>query len=481
MSVRRGSHARPSRWSGVVGAAVGLLVALGWSGAAPAQSPAAPLELEEVLDSVRGTHPGLEEAQQVVEERDGKAFAARGGFDPVLSIKGKWAPVGYYPKGHLDALVQQATPLWGISAYAGYRIGLGSYEVYKGDLQTREGGEVRAGINIPLWRNGPIDERRAKIRRTKLERRGAEYELDAAQLFIERDATKAYWAWVAAGKNLEVAQALLEIAKAREAGLTEQVAAGSVRPIVLTDNRRLMLDREAKVVEAELKLQSATLELSLFLRDREQRPVRPGAERLPPGFPGTGLTDLGSLDDAVARALQQRPDALALEVKREAAGVDVRLAANQRGPKADLQAFAARDMGPGLAELQPTELGVGMTVEMALPLRKARGEYRAAQAKAAQVDAKRRGLRDKVEAEVRKAWVSVEAAQQRVGLAQDQRDAAAQLAEAERELLRQGSSDLLAVNLREVAEANAATLEIDALANYHQARADLVAAVGGTL
>lgn len=456
---------------------VTLLVGL-WASLARAEAPAAPLELPEVLESVRRTHPGLEGAQQVVAQRDAQEFAARGGFDPKLSIRGKWAPVGYYPQGQVDALVKQETPVWGIGLYAGYRLGLGSYQVYKGDLQTLSGGEVRAGVNVPIWRGGPIDERRAKLRKARIEQKGARLRYDAEQLALERDAAKAYWSWVAAGQTLEVNEQLLAIAEARDAALREQVAAGSVPAIVLTDNQRLVLDRQAKVVDARRKLQAASLKLSLFLRDDRLRPVRPEPERLPSAMPGTGI-DRGSLDDAVARALQQRPDALALDADREAAQVEVRLARNQRAPAVDLQAFAARDFGGGPAELRPTELGVGVTVEMALPLRKARGEFRAAQAKVGQVDAKRRALRDKVEAEVREAWVTVDAAEQRVELARLQRDAAEQLAEAERELLRAGGSDLLAVNLRERAAADAATLEIDALADFHRAHADLVAAVGG--
>lgn len=462
---------------GLVGV-VGVVAVLGlWPSRAQA-SPSSPLLLDEVLDSVRRTHPELEGAQQVVAQRDAEEFAARGGFDPKLTIRGKWAPVGYYPQGQVDALVKQETPVWGIGLYAGYRLGLGSYPVYKGDLQTLSGGEVRAGINVPLWRGGPIDERRAKLRKARIEREGASLRYDAELLAVERDAAKAYFRWVAAGQSLGVAERLLSIAEARDEALREQVAAGSVPAIVLIDNQRLVLDRQAKVVESRRKLRTAALDLSLYLRDARLRPIRPEIERLPEHLPDATI-DAGSLDDAVARALDRRPDARALDADRAAAEVQVRLARNQRAPAVDVQAFAARDLGGGPAELRPTELGVGVTVEMALPLRKARGELRAAQAKVGQVDAKRRALRDRVEAEVREAWVSVEAAAQRVTLARLQRDAAEELAEAERELLRAGSSDLLDVNLRERAAADAATLEIDALAEYHSAHADLAAAVGG--
>ncbi len=451
-------------------------VALAASTAAPQAST---LSLEEVLMSVRRTHPDLEAAQWRIEERDGQALAARGGFDPVASIRGKWAPVGYYPAGQVDALIRQATPIWGVSAYAGYRLGLGSYAVYKGEMQTLSGGELRAGINVPLWRDGPIDRRRAKIRETEIKVGAAYAQQSADQLAVERDATKAYWSWVAAGGALRVARELLSIAEVRAASLVEQVEAGSVPPLMVTDNRRLVLDRGAKAVAAERTFRAATLSLSLFLRDADLQPIRPSEARLPPGLPAVGSRSLGTVRDAILLALERRPDARVLDAARETAALQIQLAGNQRAPAVDLQAFVAKDFGVGPAELAPTELGLGFTVELALPLRQARGEYRAARARAGRVDAKRRSLRDRIEAEVRDAFVAVEAAEQRVYLAQEQLDVARTLADAERDLLRQGSSDLLAVNLRELAVADAATSEIRALADYHRAQADLVATVGG--
>ncbi|HFE46656.1 MAG TPA: hypothetical protein ENJ18_14370, partial [Nannocystis exedens] len=345
------------------------------------------LGLEEVLASVRATHPDLEAAQWRIDERDGEALAARGGFDPVVSIRGKWAPVGYYPSGQVDALVRQATPIWGISAYAGYRLGLGSYAIYKGELQTLSGGELRAGVNVPLWRDGPIDRRRAKIGETEIKVRAAYAQRSADLLAVERDATKAYWSWVAAGAALRVARELLSIAEARAASLAQQVAAGSLPALMIIDNRRLVLDRGTKAIEAERKFRAATLSLSLFFRDAELQPIRPSEAQLPPAFPAVDLRSLGTVKSAVMQALERRPDVHVLEAAREAAALRIRLTANQRAPAVDLQAFVSKDLGIGPAELSPTELGVALSVEFALPLRQARGEHRAARARGGRVDA----------------------------------------------------------------------------------------------
>ena len=443
-----------------------------------AAAAAPPLRLEEVLRSVVETHPGIEAADRKVDQARGKEFAARGGFDPELTIRGKYAPIGYYQNGQVDVLVRQATPAWGLGVFAGYRIGLGTFPAYRGGAETLSGGELRAGIDIPVWRDGPIDARRAKIQRTKIQRDGAQRSRDATQLANERKAASAYWAWVAAGQRLRVARDLLAIAERRDAGLNEQAAAGAIERIKLVDNRRLVLDRMGKVVTAERKFEQASLKLSLFLRDADQKTIRVGEDRVPTDFPEPGQIDVTSDDGEVDAALARRPDLAALDATREAAQVDVRLAKNQRAPSVNVQSYVAKDIGNGVAELQPVEWGVGVMVGMPLPLREARGNYRAAKAGLATVDAERRGLRDRIGAEVRSALVALRAAQQSILLARQQVSAADQLADAERIRFSEGASDLVTVNLRELAAADAANQEIDALADYHRAVADFMTASG---
>src|SRR5690606_36158732 len=59
---------------------------------APTVSAAEPLTVQDVLASVDATHPDLEIAERGVEAAAGRSFGARGGFDPVLSIRGRWNP-----------------------------------------------------------------------------------------------------------------------------------------------------------------------------------------------------------------------------------------------------------------------------------------------------------------------------------------------------------------------------------------------------
>jgi outer membrane protein TolC len=85
--------------------------------------------------------------------------------------------------------------------------------------------------------------------------------------------------------------------------------------------------------------------------------------------------------------------------------------------------------------------------------------------------------KDRVEAEVRDSLSALEAAWKRVGLARRQRGLAVQLEKAERTRFDLGESNLLLVNLREQASADAALVEAEALGTWLRAQADYRAAL----
>lgn len=436
------------------------------------------LTLDEILDGLIAADPRLEAAQRKLDIAEGKLLAARGGFDTKLGMRGLVQPLSYYRHGIVDVRVEQPTPLWGLGVWAGWRLGLGDFPVYDGKLLTADGGELRVGATLPLWQGGAIDRTRADIRQAKLGRARAELELDAKQLELQAKAAKVYWDWVAAGLGLEIERSLLDIALARDAGLRRQIELGATEAIVGTDNRRLVVDREARVVKAERDFQAAALELSLYLRDAAGEPILAGADRLPPSMPGVRPPKLIDIDAEIQAAIERRPDLAATLTTREQAEVEVRLAKNMRGPAIDVSAWVAKDIGPGPAELLPVEVAAVVEFEIPIPLRKARGQLQAARAEVGRIDAELRFARDRVAVDVRDAHSAVAAAFQRARLAGEQVELARELARAELRRFNLGAGDLLLVNLRELATATAAREEVDALANYFVATAQLDVATG---
>ena len=113
------------------------------------------LQLSEAIESVRRSHQLIIAALADKRAAEGELQAARGGFDPVLKTRGDITPIGAYPNGRFEIGVEQPTPLWGAQLFAGYRVSVGDFPDYDGKLVTNQYGEARAGLMVPLLRNGP--------------------------------------------------------------------------------------------------------------------------------------------------------------------------------------------------------------------------------------------------------------------------------------------------------------------------------------
>ena len=126
------------------------------------------MTLDAVLSSVRERYPLLEGAQKDVEAAGADIRSSEGAFDIQWKTRVASSVLGYYQNDRFDSLIEKPTTLWGTNLFAGYRLGIGDFAIYDGKLKTNPGGELRAGFNIPLWRDGPTDRRRANISRAKL-------------------------------------------------------------------------------------------------------------------------------------------------------------------------------------------------------------------------------------------------------------------------------------------------------------------------
>jgi len=450
------------------------------SATATATAAGGALELPTVLRSVSAHHPLLRAEQLGTRVARAKADAARGHWDPSLSIHANALRLGYYENQQLGATVKQSTPLWGARLEAGYRLGTGEYPAYKGELQTLSSGELRAGIEVPLWKDGPIDARRAAIRSSALRQDAQQCEQRATLIDLQRAAAEAYYRWVAAGHETRIQQALLDVAEERNEALMARAELGSVPPILVTDNERLVLDRRSKLVEAKRAFADAALQLSLFLRSEDLTTTTPAESALPERMPRSVPLLASEVGVDEAAALRQRPEIRTLRREREAAQVDLDLAENQVAPDLVARGYVSRDFGVGSETLAGTELLVGVRFEMPLLLTTARAKSSEARARVDQWRARERNLTDAIRATVARARVSVDAARRQAALAHEQVSAARQLARAERERFVNGASDLVVVNLREIAAADAERLEVRALEELQTAYARYLAALGTT-
>jgi outer membrane protein TolC len=432
-------------------------------------APRDELRLDEVLRSVDRAFPLIAAASHDQDEAEGALLSAEGGFDPVVKASGTYEPIGGYPKQYFSAGVEQPTPVWGTTVFAGYRYGSGLYPVYDRKLETNELGEVRGGVKVPLWRDGPIDRRRASIRQAELAVSLAKLSVQQQRIEARRVAALRYFDWVAAGQRLDIVRSWLKLAAERDVGLAARAERGDIPAIERTENQRTILQRQIALIAAERELAQAGLELSLFLRDDNGRSRVPSPLRLPSKLPRPAAIPTASAEREEARALAERPDLKRFQLARERSRIDAELASNQQNPAVDLTVFGARQFGDGDPARGETVVGASLSLELPVLNRVQNGREQSANAAVARTDEQTRFARDRAVADVRSSLVAMETSRQRAAMAGAELRLATELAEAELRRFELGEGNLLLVNLREQAYAEAALREADASADYHRA------------
>lgn len=439
----------------------------------PAGQPNEVLQLEQVVESVHRSFPLLEAALLNRDLAAGEHLAAHGAFDLKLKGATENGPLGFYQTYRQSIGVEQPT-YGGGSLFGGYRIGRGNFQPWYGERQTNDGGEFRAGVAVPLARNVNIDARRAQLWRTNVDRQLAEPEIRLQLIDFVRAASYSYWDWVAAGRRHQIAAALLKIAKDRNEAIRRKVETGDTEPPVLQDNRRLIVSREAKLIEAQRKRQQAAIKLSLFYRDDRGEPLVVDDGQLA-DFPVPQTVDEEALAADIEVALESRPELLALNLLSEQLKIDLAEARNDLLPDVQAVVVGSQDVGAPASsknDKSQYELEAGLFLDVPVQRRKARGKMSALEGKLGQLAAKRHMTADKITTEVQAVYAALVAAYQQIERARESAELADRLAEIERRKFELGESDLLSVNLREQQAAEAQGTEVDAMYEYFAARAD---------
>lgn len=459
----------------LAGALCGVLIAVAACRDAAAETlprAADELGLEEVLRSVDQSFPLIAAAALEQEEAQASLLSSAGGFDPSLRASGTYEPISGYPKQYFTSQIEQPTALWGTTFFAGYRYGSGKIPIYDGRLETNEYGEIRGGARVPLWRDGPIDRRRASIRQGELGVTLAKLSADQQRLEARRVASLRYWDWVAAGRRLEILRAWLGLAVVRDAALAVRAESGDIPEIDRTENQRTILQRQTAVVGAERDLGQAGMEVALFFRGADGGALTPPLRRLPRALPEAVAADIPNARAEEELAVARRPDVKRFDLIRDRSRIEADLARNQQKPAIDVTLYGARQFGAGDPARGEPVAGVSLVLDIPLRNRVQIGREQGAEATIAKTEQQKRYARDRIVADVRAALVTIEASRQRAAMAQKEVGVATQLAQAELRRFELGEGNLLLVNLREQANAEAAIREVDALADFQRAVAN---------
>ncbi|MCR9094911.1 MAG: TolC family protein [bacterium] len=456
------------------------------SAAPPAEDS---LLLEAVLESASLHFPSLQALQAELDLRAAQLQSSRGAFDVRLGVEGELRPEGFYERDTLGVDLEAPTRLWGTTFSGGYRIGDGDAASYDAGALTDDDGEFSVGVEIPLLRGGWTDKERTRIAKAEIDLRSLSPEAQLRWISVVRDASLAYWNWVAAGRRLGIAERLLSVAEERQSQIERRVRAGAEPEIDLVDNGRLIVERRARLRRAVQDFEQASITLSLYRRDDFGSPSVPGRSALPPLFPAELLPPDARIRSDLEHAGADHPRLRQLDLAREKLMAELGLARNELLPELDFEVKGSQDMGrnrAGIDEIgslsqdsrDSTEIMAKLRLSLPLQMRDARGRATAAQARVSRLEAEARLARDRILAEVYRALAGLRAALDQTEQARENVRLAQQLRDAESRRFALGLSNLIDVNIREIQAATASQELVDAQAAFFRSLATYVARVG---
>lgn len=441
-----------------------------------------PLTLDDLISNINENFSLLQAAFQDIAIADGELLSAKGAFDGSIKSNATTAPTGYYANNRFDMLVDQPTTYNGMSFFGGYRMGRGSFAPYDGKLATNSLGEIRAGARVPLWRDRPIDKNRAAIKQAEIGLKIADLSVAQQKIDIIRNATLRYWDWIAAAQKYIIAKNLYDIAQEREKQIIKRVKAGDIPPIEQVENERVLLQRESFLLGSAQALEIASNELSIYLTDANGKTRNPKIEEIPNNIFSL-FEDIrdNNLEKEIEHALQLRPELERFKAQRDQNQVDQELAKNQMSPGVDIVIAASQDLGTGSVTRSRPELEAAIVLNVPLRTRTQQGKLDSATAKNEKLSKQEQFFRDRITADIRNTFSTVNVTRQRAILAQKEYLLAKKLEEAERTRYVMGEGTLLVVNIREQTTGEAAIREVDALADHHRAIANYKAAIAEVL
>ena len=428
----------------------------------------AAIGLSDVVSSVHESYPLVFAAFQERNIADGDHVSAWGSFDTKLKATSENGPLGFYKTYRNSAGLTK--PIYsGGEFFAGYRIGDGTFQPWYEERETDEGGEFKAGFRVPLVRGRDIDGRRADLWRANYNRQLADPYIRTQLVVFAREASLAYWKWVAACEKYKLGLKWVALAEDRNQRVIDQKEAGQLAIADVRDNEAAIAKRQAKLAEAQNELRQASVKLGLYFRDPDGgKPIIPESHRSP-GFPALRASSEEGFSVDVPAAQAARPELKALSIQLSKLHVDYAEAVNLTKAGLDAQITGSQDVGADASSSEDKgdfELEVGLFFEVPLERRKGLGKMHSVQAKMAAVSAKRRLVQEKVTGEVMIVYAALEETRRQAEQATESVKLYNFVAENERVLFENGESDLLKVVLREQYALEAAEEQITAFHNH---------------
>lgn len=432
---------------------------------------------KEVVSSANKNYPKILSYYEKVSAAEGSALSSLGFFDIKLKQSYSDKSRGFYDGKTTDTLLEKELGFMGAKVYGGYRKSFGDFNDYEGASRTNNGGEYRAGAKFSLLRDSSIDQNRLDVILANLGVKESKIQLEAIQKEIERDATKAYWKWIASAKIFHIYEELYQLSLKRQSQLEERLKKGDVAEIIAIENRKNILRRKSALVKAQQDFENAAIYLSLFWRGQNGNPIVPKQNEVPEiSFSLHEIENSQTAHD-IETALSNRPELRIIKIQKEQNSSQLKYSENLFKPQLDVDLGASKDLGNGPASRSQGNNYVGLDFSIPLQQREARGKASEYQSKLKALKYEQQLLEEKIKAELEQIKIQIRSIVEMHHNLSEEAKLADLLENSEREKFKHGASNFFLVNLREQDTANSKAAVMEMYEKYQSALADYKIAV----
>lgn len=435
------------------------------------------LSQQQVINSANKYYPKILSYYEKVNASQGSALGSLGFFDIKLKQSYVDKSRGFYDGKISDTMIEKELGFMGAKLYGGYRKSFGNFPEYEESSLTNRGGEYRAGAKFSLLKDSLIDENRLGVILANLGVEESKVQLETIKKEIERDATKAYWKWVAAAKVFHIYENLYQLSIKRQSQLEERLKKGDVAEIIVLENKKNILRRKSALVKASQDFENAAIYLSLFWRNENGTPNIPKQNQVPEiHFSLHEIVNSQTAHD-LEKALSNRPELRILKIQKEQNSSQLKYSQNLFKPQLDVDVGASKDLGNGLESRSQGNNYVGLDFSIPLQMREAKGRSAEYDSKLKSLKYEQQLFEEKIKAELDQIKVQINSIVEMHENLSAEAKLAVLLENSEREKFKHGASNFFLVNLREQDTALSKAAAIEMFEKYQSALADYKMAV----
>jgi len=338
------------------------------------------LTYNEFLGYVKKYHPLVKNANLEISRSQANLMMARGGFDPKIEVdfsKKQFKDKEYYSILNSSFKI----PTWyGIEIKAGFDNNEGMYLNPENTVPNQ--GLTSLGITVPLGQGLFINQRMADLQKAKMQIQLSQAEKKLQAIVVLYDASVAYFNWKKSFNEVALYEEYSNNAEIRFKGIKSLIEQGDKPAIDSVEAGMTVKNRSLNLIDSQLKLAKAKLELSNFLWLENNIPLELADGLIPEQQLEFTIQETLKTNDLLNPdfSITNHPKINALQSKIDMLNVDQKLKANMLLPKIDV-GYSYISEPSYIDNYQFEDYKIGLNFYFPLFLRKERGSLKLAKFK----------------------------------------------------------------------------------------------------